>query len=273
MREPLAPNAIVLIVPLLAGVAGPAFAAPLPPPPYAADDAQYAQPQYGQTQYAQPQYGQPQYGQPQASGGGAPAFDRYGGGASHPTPRAPVPQYAFATPSQGMTPAPAQNPQRTLGWAGKVLIQRAPIQTASVQAAPAGGWSRQATNTGYPTYALAERAPTQGLPAQGSAPQASGGGWRAMPPPVRRTIYDPPQANTARQPAYAQVQQTPNGPRFYSLHRDYGIQPDAIPIPPQFFGPTADLSAPPGDPVVKRVTNAAGQTRTVAVGGDDTSAQ
>jgi hypothetical protein len=32
------------------------------------------------------------------------------------------------------------------------------------------------------------------------------------------------------------------GPRFYSVHRDYGIEPDPIPLAPQFFGPTADLT-------------------------------
>jgi hypothetical protein len=48
------------------------------------------------------------------------------------------------------------------------------------------------------------------------------------------------------------------GPRFYSVHRDYGLEPDPIPLAPQVFGPTADLSAPalapaaprPGRPVI-----------------------
>jgi hypothetical protein len=251
MRPPLIPNAFFLIAPSMAGIAGPAFAAPLPPPPYAVDQAQYAP--------------------DQAISGAAPAFDRYGGGASHPMSPPPTPQYAFAPQGQPMASAPVQSTQRTLGWAGKVQpasVRSAQVQTASIDGAPAAGWRRQAANSGPSTYAPAESAQ-----AQRASSEDSGSGWRAMPPPVRRTIYDPPQTDAARQPAYAQAQQTPSGPHFYSVHRDYGIQPDAIPIPPQFFGPTADLSAPPSDPTLRRVTNAAGQTRTVAVGADDTGTQ
>jgi hypothetical protein len=260
MRASLVPNAFFLIAPLLAGVAGPAFAAPLPPPPYAID--------------------QVQYGPDETSNGGAPAFDRYGGGASHPAPPPPTLKYAFAQQGQPMTSAPIQSPQRTLGWAGKTqhaTVRTAGIQTASIEGARAEDWGRQNANSGNPTYTPAQPAPAQSAPVQSARVQSASsedvGGWRSMPPPVRRTIYDPPQAGSARQPAYAQAQQTTSGPHFYSVHRDYGIQPDAIPIPPQFFGPTADLSAPPSDPTLKRVTNAAGQTRTVAVGGDDTGTQ
>jgi hypothetical protein len=51
------------------------------------------------------------------------------------------------------------------------------------------------------------------------------------------------------------------------------MTPDSIPIPPQFFGPTADLSAPPPDPTLKRVTTSTGATRTQAVADDDQGGQ
>ena len=48
--------------------------------------------------------------------------------------------------------------------------------------------------------------------------------------------------------------------RLYSLHRDFGIEPDAVPaeparvaaaeadhLPAQFFGPTPNLADPPAD--------------------------
>lgn len=80
------------------------------------------------------------------------------------------------------------------------------------------------------------------------------------------------QAQDARSKA-EQPQQTPGGPRFYSLHRDYGIEPDALPIPPQFFGPTADLSTPPADPSLQRTATTSGRPRYVTTAADDQSTQ
>jgi hypothetical protein len=52
-------------------------------------------------------------------------------------------------------------------------------------------------------------------------------------------------------PAAAPPERRVDGPRFYSLHRDYGLAPDAIPLPPKFFGPTADLSKPPEPAIIR----------------------
>ena len=49
-----------------------------------------------------------------------------------------------------------------------------------------------------------------------------------------------------------------DGPRLYSLHRDYGMAPDPIPLAPQFFGPTADLTAPETPEVGHRTKTATG---------------
>ncbi len=39
-------------------------------------------------------------------------------------------------------------------------------------------------------------------------------------------------------------------PRFYSLHREFGLAPDPAPapLPTQFFSPSADLAEPPPPP-------------------------
>jgi hypothetical protein len=48
----------------------------------------------------------------------------------------------------------------------------------------------------------------------------------------------------------AQVQaQTSQAPHFYSVHREFGLNPDPIPLPRQFFSDgSGDLSAPPPPP-------------------------
>jgi hypothetical protein len=78
-----------------------------------------------------------------------------------------------------------------------------------------------------------------------------------------------PSGGEAGATARVQPRQTAGGPRFYSLHRDYGIEPDAIPLPPQFFGATADLSAPPPSEAPKRVITSNGQTHVVQPTSDD----
>ena len=60
--------------------------------------------------------------------------------------------------------------------------------------------------------------------------------------------------------------------RFYSVHRQYGLQPDPPPIPPQFFAATADLSEPPGPLPTQHLTTGSGATAgTRTVRGADTS--
>jgi hypothetical protein len=70
----------------------------------------------------------------------------------------------------------------------------------------------------------------------------------AAPPPLRtasaaqRYGYDPSQGHQVR---------------FYSVHRPFGLQPDAAPIPPQFFTASADLSQPAGPLPTDRTTTTA----------------
>ena len=271
MRAPLA-----LIV--VGATAGPVAAAALPPPPYAADPQFQAAPQYGGQyggqyagQYGPPNAQQTAYRQqPQAN-------DRYSGGVAHPV-AAPTPQYYSFGPQAASVAAPV----RTLGWSGKVEA----VQQAAAQA-PQGGWSQVSSRWGAPAPQQPAMPQPQriGYPAVRTPafqPPATSQGWRPLYPSASpaaappRTIYDAPTASTQpsvpQQPAAPQRQasaQNATGPHFYSLHREYGIEPDPIPIPPRFFGPTADLSAPPPDPVLKRVTDSSGQTHTQVAPTDD----
>ena len=238
-----------------------AAAQSLPPPPYQTAD----------------QAGGPSVQQSPQS------IDRYGGGSSR----------AYTALRQpGAQTGPQQPSGPYLAWAGKTQMQAVPTP-----AAQSGGWSSMANRwDAEPQRSMQGRAQPQIQPqarAQTQAqPQAEQmgppvGGWRpyhpqtAAAPPAPTSIYDAPtQAQAAPSPQpYRQAQPSPtsaansqSGPRFYSLHREYGIQPDPIPLPPQFFGPTADLSATNAEPLAKRTTTINGQTKTVNVP-DDQGAQ
>jgi hypothetical protein len=227
-----------------------AAAQSLPPPPYQSAD------QGAQTYNQAPQ-----------------SMDRYGGGASR---RAYAP--ARQPGAQGAA-QPAAGPY--LAWAGKTQVEAAP--TAPAQS---GSWSNMAERwDAAPERPVQSQAPIPYQPRMQAAQTAPpSDGWRpyrpqnAAPPPAPTSIYDaPPQSQAAAPPPppYRQANAAPNaqtGPHLYSLHREYGLQPDPIPLPPQFFGPTADLSASVAEPLSKRTTTVNGQTKTVNVP-DDQGAQ
>jgi len=60
-------------------------------------------------------------------------------------------------------------------------------------------------------------------------------------PPPRWT----PQNRSAVTPEPPAAPATGQPPHFYSVHRQFGLTPDPIPLPPQFFADSADFSAPP----------------------------
>jgi hypothetical protein len=200
----------------------------LPPPPYA---------QTGE------------YGQPSNERRAGPTYDRYGGGAVHYRslqPRgvdAPGRTYAEAA-------APPAYAGPRLSWSGKVdAAPAAPRPTAA-----------------YARYASAPQAPIAPRASYGAppAPQppAPPEGWSYVPPigqapsAAPRSIYDTPPAATAPAPTQqAPAQPTASAARHYSVHREYGAEPDPIPLPPQFFGATADLTQPEtADPARRTVT-------------------
>ncbi len=230
---------------------------------------------------AQSAYSQPAYAQPAAPGAlppppyaglaqpagpvrysGMQAYDRYGGETRH----------ASAAVPSAAGPAPSLTGPK-LSWSGKVDAPAAPTRPAQSAYAPARGAYRP---TGY--------APVAQPPAQQQSAQAPRG-WTFVPPigqpspdapgPNRpapaqlSSIYDPPPAPQQSAPAAPaqvaqnQVAQNPaeTGPHHYSVHRDYGIEPDPIPLPPQFFGATADLSQPATSDPIRRTTTANGKTQ------------
>jgi hypothetical protein len=234
-----------------------------------ASPAAYPQPAYAQSSNAQSSYAQPApAGAPRPApyaGSGQPmrysgmlVYDRYGGEARHAS---------AATPSAA-GPAPAFTGPK-LSWSGKVDEPAAPARPAPYAYAQARG---PYMPTGY-----AAPAP-QAQPQSGAPPH----GWTFVPPigqspadqpALPSSIYDRPPPSAAQpsqpvqaaQPLAAQPQaaqaQADTGPRHYSVHREYGIEPDPIPLPPQFFGATADLSQPATDDPIRHTTTTGGKAQ------------
>ena len=65
--------------------------------------------------------------------------------------------------------------------------------------------------------------------------------------PTARSLTPQPQAAVQMQIAAQNLPAAPERSgeshvRLYSLHRDYGLEPDAVPLPPSAFTATADLA-------------------------------
>ena len=86
-----------------------------------------------------------------------------------------------------------------------------------------------------------------------------------LAPATLAHVQSAPAAVAAPQ-AVATAPRNPNGPHFYSVHREFGMSPDPIPLSPQFFaGASAGMAEPDPPPTAaaKRVTNASGVTQVV----------
>ena len=180
----------------------------------------------------------------------AQAPDRYG-----PTSMAP------AGP---MIVASAAPPLRQLSWPGK-----SPAPTASPVAV--------ARPSPAPTRIASAPAPR---PAAAEAPVPRMSLAAPQPPAYARAYVGEPRAAAALPTPYAPAYPSagagaPTAPgvaghvstaRLYSVHREYGLQPDPAPVPPQFFGPTADLSTPetPDPALLNRRNSAATRAATTA---------
>ena len=68
----------------------------------------------------------------------------------------------------------------------------------------------------------------------------------AQPVSQSASVASPTQAHPV-QAAPSQGATSGQPPRFYSLHREFGLAPDPapVPLPSQFFAPNADLAEPP----------------------------
>ena len=194
----------------------PTYSARAYPPPPSYGGAAYPQRLYSGTTAARQPYGRP-----------APVRqadpDRAAAYPSPPRAYAPPAYTAGATGPDGWRPVFAEAPAR------------APMQGGPAEPPPvlAGAPSRPAD---LPASIYTPASTPEMTPAQRAA---------AAPPPLRTTSaaqrygYDPSQGHAVR---------------FYSVHRPFGLQPDAAPIPPQFFTATADLSQPAGPLPTDRTT-------------------
>ena len=131
-----------------------------------------------------------------------------------------------------------------------------PADVSTQAAAPASGWLTWSTKT--PARVGAETIgapPPRAFPA---APPAMRGDRVAALPTSLYSAYPSPSPRpapapwTAPSPAIAPPKPASTAPaaanqapRFYSVHREFGLKPDPIPLPQQFFAAGADLAAPP----------------------------
>jgi hypothetical protein len=195
--------------------------------------------------------------------------------------------------------APAATPQRAhfLSWPGKAAAPApaasapVPIQQAPIPQAPGGmappAYRTQASYRPAPASANGGWRPV--YPSQASATQGPAPTLAGQPQAVPTSIYAPapPRPVTAVQSTPLKTAQaTPPRPpanpaqgdervHFYSLHRQYGLQPDPAPIPPQFFANTADMSEPPGPIPAQRLVSGGASgapTRVVQTAGGSDSA-
>lgn len=161
--------------------------------------------------------------------------------AQRPEPLAPWAQRLAAN-----TPAP--QPQRPQAAAPAPL--QAPVRAAPIQAAPVAApavQSRAALPTSLYDAPAPVRAPAP-QPAPRQTPQAAANqpfaaqlaAPRAAAPqpaapraaPSVQAQAAPPQTALLGGPPAAAAPNSPNGPRFYSVYREYGYSPDQIPVAP-----------------------------------------
>lgn len=151
-----------------------------------------------------------------ASAQAAPAREtRYG-------PQSPRPEIAARLPYDGPT----------LGWTGK-RDKAGPAPVAATvpisRPQPVAAWAR------YGDIAPPARTAAAVPVAPSRAPAAAPAVLAALP----TSLYSPPAAQAAPQGA---------GPRFYSVSRQYGMTPDALPPPEPGRMVLIEASAPPPEP-------------------------
>ncbi|KIC59687.1 hypothetical protein RM53_04520 [Brevundimonas nasdae] len=206
----------------------------------------------------------------------------------------PAPSVApsVTTPrSNGLTPASAWMPQRAPIQAEPA--RTAPVEAAPAETAPAETAPAQATRVAPSPY-VPEPQPSAPQPQPAPQMQAAQAEPQPAPQPAQAAVADPmaprrdapiyrlqrPQAgaplDAAAVAAGGQAAPTPtvddNSARYYSVHRQAGRHPDAIPAPQQTYldampvqmaqtPQSSDLAQPDGPPALIR--NANGSLRAV----------
>jgi len=131
-----------------------------------------------------------------------------------------------------------------------------PADTVSPAAQPAAGWLTWSTKTPAPTGEPAQTAAPAPRPERiataAALPTSLYSSYPSLTPrqaaePPRPQPWTPPNGETRPAPIATASASSNQPPRFYSVHREFGLTPDPIPLPAQFFadGQAADMAAPP----------------------------
>lgn len=156
-----------------------------------------------------------------------PAFMRAAPPAASPTSiYAPPPPRA----AQARLPSPSQT--EAAAFAARPLRPAEPVPRT--RPSPATAQIAVAKPRAQPTAAPPRSAQARPVASPDAAPVAA----------------QPPSPTTAANPQPAAIAANGAPPHFYSVHRQFGVAPDPIPLAPQFFadGATADLAGPPPPP-------------------------
>lgn len=128
-----------------------------------------------------------------------------------------------------------------------------PADVASVATAPTSGWlswSNKAPQSVAPTFASAPfkpyASPAHVAPALPTSLYAAYGQPNPLQAAAAGDTPSPPRWASPSQLASA-APRSGQTPHFYSVHREFGLSPDPIPLPRQFFADSAatDLAAAP----------------------------
>ncbi|MEW6596551.1 MAG: hypothetical protein AB1429_03540 [Pseudomonadota bacterium] len=235
---------------------GTAYAPPIPQPSQqflnwpgkvepAAPAVVYVRPTYAAPAYTAPGYALPAYVTPTPQT--YPRTVLLNGPPAGYAPQGYVPQgympqaYVIAGQAPQGSPPMAQTPQvygqqvyAPTSYVPQAIAPTFRQPVAAVAALPPASYTAQAST---PTSLAQPPAAAPVLQSEAEAEAAAAG------PALPNSIYaPPPPSQTAAAPPPQPV--GPNSARFYSVHRDYGLTPDAIPVAPEVFGPTADLTQP-----------------------------
>lgn len=159
---------------------------------------------------------------------------------------APAIRFAPAPPASPYVPAAATLPSSGGVQPPTTVLRPVQVQPAGPTGAPGVyGLVSAAARTPAPTsiYSDAPAAAPPGPSAQARF-QGEGPGRAAQQAAPRAQVAAQAQPLTPGQMADRLPPPDQTRSRLYSLHREYGMTPDPAPIPPVFFGATADLSAP-----------------------------
>jgi hypothetical protein len=173
-----------------------------------------------------------------------------------------------AQPAPNMVPSD----QAYLSWSGKVIYPAQPVSASPPAPSAPLNWGPMGSNgtevrAGYAlpaqSYAPAQQADESRLPPPPAANfvpawiarqqlQAQAQAAQSAPPVAQETtapVFNSPRTAPAAPPTRTASLVPPanpsgaqSGPRLYSLHREYGMTPDPLPIPPDAFTQSADLA-------------------------------